>query len=81
VSDTTTLRDLRVWHYRRMVSARTQARRAEQRGSRIVARNAHNTANAHRRFLSVLNDLFPRGDSAIADLKSTRAQRQAAYDK
>lgn len=76
-----TLREVRLWHWRKVLSYREVAQRhdtyADQwerehpgkvcRFNRTKARNAHREANRHLGAVQALNDCFPMGDTAEQD--------------
>lgn len=76
-----TLRSLRLWHWRKVLSFRAVALRHEahsddwekkhaphkNRYGRTKARDAHRNANRHLAAVQALNDCFPVGDTAEQD--------------
>lgn len=76
-----TLRELRLWHWRKVLAYRAAALTEEAaaatweaehvgyacRYRRNRARNAHKRANWHLGAVQVLNDHFPLGDTAEQD--------------
>lgn len=83
-SDMGTLRGLRLWHWRKVLSYRAVAQRHEaaQRDwdakhgpkhkstyNATKARNAHRDANRHLGAVQALNDCFPMGDTAEEDAR------------
>lgn len=76
-----TLRDVRLWYWRKVLSFRAVAHRHEKAqaeveakwpGKRLTyhatrARNAHKAANRHLGAVQALNDCFPLGDYAEQD--------------
>lgn len=76
-----TLRELRLWHWNKVLSYRERARKFEKdvedwekvhvgfvcRHSRIQAKNAHREANRHLGAVQALNDCFPVGDTVEGD--------------
>jgi hypothetical protein len=66
-----TLRELREWHWNKVLSFRTRAEDFERRNptgknrySANQARAAHGRANWHLGAVQALNDCFPIGDTA-----------------
>lgn len=87
-----TLRSLRLWHWRKVLSFRAVAVRHEaaadewerlypgkvNRHNRTMARNAHKNANRHLGAVQALNDCFPVGDTAEQDAAREDAAKEWA---
>ena len=82
-----TLREVRLWHWKKVISARKTAEKFDRDAeewekrylgkrstySRRMAVQNHSRANWHLKAVQVLNDLFPLGDTAERDLEIENA--------
>lgn len=67
-----TLRDIRLFHWREAMRMRRRAKGYTAKGNNAVAKALNKQANKHTRYVQVLNDHFPIGDTAERDDVNTR---------
>ena len=90
-----TLRDVRLWHWRKVLNFRGVAARHEAyadqweaahpgkkcRHARCQARNATREANRHLGAVQALNDCFPEGDSVSWDHDTAERTRELELER
>jgi len=73
-----TLREMRLWHWKQ---ARGASHVMDSRANRFERENARDNWNLHMRFVQLLNDFFPMGDTAERDAANevVKASVQAVH--
>lgn len=69
------LRQLRLWHWRRVLKYRKKEERQKNKDTEFgaeIARQTRNKANESMKFVQVLNDYFPADDTAENDYEAAK---------